>query len=62
MMNLTRVLLCALALAVCGTWSVAQAADEAPAGETKTTKKSKTEKKGDGTTQETKTETKTEKK
>jgi hypothetical protein len=55
-----RSIFLALALLLPVSWTVAKAADEAPATEKKE-KKSKKSKKADGTTEE-KTETKTEKK
>lgn len=60
-MKLVRTILFALAFTLPVSWTVAHAADEAPAGETKTETKKKTKKakKADGT-EETKTE-KTEK-
>ena len=62
-MNLIRVIFIGLALLLPVSWTTAQAAYEAPAGEKseKTTKKTKKSKKADGT-EETKSETKTEKK
>jgi len=68
-MTFTRTIFLALAILLPASWTVAKAADEAPAGdtktETKTTKKSKKSKKSDGTGEtktDTKSETKTEKK
>ncbi len=62
-MKLVRIVFFGLAVLLPTTWTVAQAGDEAPAGEKseKTTKKTKKTKKGDGS-EETKSETKTEKK
>ena len=62
-MNLTRIIFLALAVLLPAAWTKASATDEAPAGDKaeKTTKKSKKSKKADGT-EETHTETKTEKK
>lgn len=62
-MNLIRVIFFGLAVLLPVSWTVAHAGDEAPAGEKteKTTKKTKKSKKSDGT-EETKSETKTEKK
>lgn len=62
-MKLIRVIFFGLAFTLPVTWTVAKANDEAPAGEKteKTTKKTKKSKKGDGS-EESKTETKTEKK
>jgi hypothetical protein len=60
-MNLIRIVFFGLAVLLPTSWTVAQAGDEAPAAETKTTKKTKKTKK-DGTTEETKEDTKTEKK
>ncbi len=62
-MNLVRIVFVALAVLLPASWTVAKAADEAPAGDTakatKKTKKSK-KKKSDGSTEtETKTDTKT---
>jgi len=63
-MNLVRIAFLGLAVLLPTTWTVAKAADEAPAGDTstKTTKKTKkTKKKSDGSGEtETKTDTKTE--
>jgi hypothetical protein len=58
-MKLVRIALFALAALLPTSWTIAHAED-APAGETKTTKKTKKKKKDDGS-EETKTETKTEK-
>lgn len=63
-MKLVRILFLGLAVLLPTSWTIAKAADEAPAGDTKTTKKTKKSKKkaADGTTEtETKTDTKTEK-
>jgi hypothetical protein len=67
-MNLVRLVFLGLAILLPATWTVAKAGDEAPAGDTtttKTTKKTKKSKKnadGTGKTEsETKTETKTDK-
>jgi hypothetical protein len=63
-MNLTRIIFVAVAVLLPASWTTARANDEAPAGDDKTertTKKSKKSKKADGT-EETHTETKTEKK
>ena len=62
-MNLVRIVFLGLAVLLPASWTVAKAADEAPAGDTKTTKKTKkSKKKSDGSTEtETKTDTKTEK-
>jgi hypothetical protein len=63
-MNLVRIAFLGLAVLLPVSWTVAKAADEAPAGDTaKTTKKTKkSKKKSDGSTEtETKTDTKTEK-
>ncbi len=63
-MNLVRIVFLGLAVMLPATWTVAKAADEAPAGDstTKTTKKTKkSKKKSDGSGEtETKTDTKTE--
>ena len=64
-MNLVRIVFLGLAVLFPASWTVAKAADEAPAGDTttKTTKKTKkSKKKSDGSGEtETKTDTKTEK-
>ncbi|HXU62582.1 MAG TPA: hypothetical protein VN962_12820 [Polyangia bacterium] len=63
-MNLVRIVFLGLAVLLPASWTVAKAADEAPAGDTtKTTKKTKkSKKKADGSSEtETKTDTKTEK-
>ena len=62
-MNLIRVIFFGLAVLLPASWTVANAGDEAPAGEKteKTTTKTKKTKKSDGS-EETKSETKTEKK
>jgi hypothetical protein len=63
-MNLVRIVFLGLAVLLPASWTVAKAADEAPAGDTtKTTKKTKkSKKKADGSSEtETKTDTTTEK-
>ena len=61
-MKLIRVVFMGLAVLLPTTWTLAHAADEAPADESKTTTtKTKKKKKADGS-EETKTEKKTEKK
>jgi len=62
-MKLIRVIFFGLAVILPVSWTVAKAADEAPAGDKteKTTKKTKKSKKADGS-EETRSETKTEKK
>jgi hypothetical protein len=59
-MTLIRIVFLGLAVLLPVSWTVAQAGDEAPAGETKTEKTKKTKKKKADGSEETKTE-KTEK-
>jgi len=47
-MNLIRIVFLGLAVLLPTTWTIAQAGDEAPAGDAKPAKKGKKEKKADG--------------